>query len=168
VLSSIFQCGFGLLTCEFLGGLLHHYEIKLVHLNPNSILQIDVFVHLCNVFLSVPPNFSLFKSYFLLNYQPSADKRKVIGDIGLQTRPRNGFLDLPMKTSLKGWHKSWFYCENHEPSLPPFVGRLSEFSGTWTEEPTPTEIPIIAALGNCVNDLKNLVSVWPPIGWPVV
>jgi hypothetical protein len=112
-------------------------------------------VHLCEAFLDVPLNFSLIKSYFLLKYQPSADKWKVIGDVGLQTRPHSGFLDLPMKTSLKGWHKSWFYCENHEPSLPPFIGQLPEFSGTWSEEPTPVELPIVASLGNRVNNLKN-------------
>jgi hypothetical protein len=167
VLSSFFQHGFGLPTCEFLHDLLHHYEIKLVHLNPNSTLEIVMFVYLCEVFLGVPPNFPLFKSYFLLKYQPSADKRKVISGVGLQTRPHSGFLDLPMKTSLKGWHKSWFYCENHEPSLPPFIGRLPEFSGTWIEEPTPIEIPIIATLGNRANDLKNqgLTGVCMATNW---
>jgi hypothetical protein len=59
--------------------------------------------------------------------------------MGLQTHPRTGFLDLPMKTSLWGWHGTWFYCENHEPSHPPFVGRLPEFQGSWSEEPTPLE-----------------------------
>jgi hypothetical protein len=122
MLSFFFQHGFGLRTCEFLRGLLHHYEIELVHLNPNSIIQIVAFVHLCEAFLSVPPNFFLFKSYFLLKYQPSADKQKVIGSIGLQMRHCCSLLDLPMRTSLKVWHKSWFYCENHESSLPPFVG----------------------------------------------
>jgi hypothetical protein len=38
VLSSFFQHRFGLPTCEFLRGLHHHYQIELVHLNPNSIL----------------------------------------------------------------------------------------------------------------------------------
>jgi hypothetical protein len=130
VLSSFFQCGFGLPTCEFLRSLLHHYEIELVYLNPNSILQIAIFVHLCEAFLGVPSNFSLLKRYFLLKYQLSSDKWKVIGGISLQTCPISSFLDLPMKTSLKGWHKSWFYCENYEPSLPPFIGRLPEFSDT--------------------------------------
>jgi hypothetical protein len=106
VLSSFFQHGFGLPTCEFLHGLLHHYEIELVHLSPNSILQIAVFVHLCEAFLNVPLNFPLFKSYFLMKYQPSVDKWKIIGGIGHQTCPRSGFLDLPMKTSLKGCHQS--------------------------------------------------------------
>jgi hypothetical protein len=148
MLSSFFQQGFGLPTCEFPHDLLHHYEIELVHLNPNSILQIVICVHLCGAFLGMHPNFPLFKSHFLLKYQPSADKQKVIGGVGLQAHPRGGFLDLPMKKSLKGWHKSWFYCENHEPSLPSFIGRLPEFSGTWSEEPMPFELPIIAALAN--------------------
>jgi hypothetical protein len=113
VLSSFFQHRFGLQTCKFLRDLHHHYEIELVYLNPNSILQIAIFVHLWEGFLGVHPNFPLFKSYFLLKYQPSADEMKVIGGVGLQTRPHNGFLGLSMKTLLKGWHKSWFYCENH-------------------------------------------------------
>jgi hypothetical protein len=53
-----------------------------------------------------------------------------------------------MKTCLKGWHKSWFYCENHEPSLPPFVGLLLEYNETCLEEPTIVDLPIVAALGN--------------------
>jgi hypothetical protein len=53
VFSSFFQRGFGLLTCVFLCGLLDHYQIQLVHLNPNSILQIAIFVHLCEAFLGI-------------------------------------------------------------------------------------------------------------------
>jgi hypothetical protein len=72
IFSSFFQRGFGLPSCDFFCGLLDHYMIELVHLNPNSILQIAVFVHLCEDFLGIPPNFPLFKSYFFLKYQPSA------------------------------------------------------------------------------------------------
>jgi hypothetical protein len=64
VFSSFFQRGFGLPACDFLLGLLDHYKIELVHLNTNSILQIAVFVHLCEAFLGISPNFPLFKNYF--------------------------------------------------------------------------------------------------------
>jgi hypothetical protein len=107
---------------KFLHGLLDHYQIEPIHLNPNSILHIAVFVHLCEVFLGIPLNFPLFKNYFFLKYQLSAANRKVVEGIGLQTHPRAGFLDLALKTSLRGWHRRWFYCENHELNLPPFVG----------------------------------------------
>jgi hypothetical protein len=69
----------------------------------------------------------LFKNYFFLKYQPSAANQKVIGGVGLQTRPRASFLEHPLKNSLRGWHGTWFYYENHEPSLPAFGGRLREF-----------------------------------------
>jgi hypothetical protein len=130
VFSSFFQCGFSLTACEFLCELLDHYHIKLVHLNPNSILHITVFVHLCEAFLGIYPNFPLFKNYFFLKYQP-------------------------MKTSLQGWHGTWFYCKNHEPSHPPFVGQLLEFQGTLSEEPTSLKLPQVAALTNKVNLLKE-------------
>jgi hypothetical protein len=38
VFASFFQCGFSLLVCDFLRGLLDHYQIVLVHVNPNFIL----------------------------------------------------------------------------------------------------------------------------------
>jgi hypothetical protein len=83
VLTSFFQRGLGLYSCEFLCGLLHYYKIELVHLNPNSILQIIVFVHMCETYLTIHPNFPLFKHYFFLKYQLSAAKHKVIGGVGL-------------------------------------------------------------------------------------
>jgi hypothetical protein len=87
VFSSFFQHGFGLPTRDFLHKLLGHYQIELVHLNRNSILQIAIFVRLCEAFLGIPPNFPLIKNYFL-KYQPSVANRKVIGGVGLQTQPR--------------------------------------------------------------------------------
>jgi hypothetical protein len=139
------------MACDLFHGLLDHYQIELVHLNPNSILQITVFIHLCEAFLGIPPNFPLFKNYVFLKYQLSAANHKVIGGVGLQTRPRAMFLDLLLKTSLRGWHETWFYCENHDPNLPPFVGQLPEFQGLWSEEATPLELPHVAALTNKIN-----------------
>jgi hypothetical protein len=76
VFSSFFQRRFGLLACDFFCGLLENYQIELVHLNPNSILQIALFVHLREAFLGILPNTPLFKNYFFLKYQPSTANRK--------------------------------------------------------------------------------------------
>jgi hypothetical protein len=154
VFSSFFQRGFGLPACDFFRGLLDHYKIELVHLNPNSILQIVILVHLYEAFLYVTPNFPLFKTYFSLKYQLSAVNQKVIRVVGLQTLPRIGFLGLPLKSSLWRWHGTWFYCKNHEPSLPSFVGQLLLFQATWSEEPTPLEAPQVAVLADKVSLLK--------------
>jgi hypothetical protein len=39
-------------------------------------------------------------------------------------------LNLPLITALKGWHKQWFYCENHKRGLPSFIGHLLEYDMT--------------------------------------
>jgi hypothetical protein len=72
-----------------------------------------------------------------------------------------------MMTSLKGWYKSWFYCENHEPSLQPFIGRLPEYQKSWVEEPTIAELPIVASLAHRVSDLKRrgLINVCVVANW---
>jgi hypothetical protein len=150
VFSSFFQHGFGLPACDFFWGLLDHYKIELDRLNPNSILQITVFVHLCEAFLGISPNFPLFKNYFFLKYQPSASNKKVIGGVCLQTRPRAGFL------SGDGTERgSIVRTTNHEPRLPAFVSWLPEFQETWSEESTPLETPQVVALIDKVNLLKD-------------
>jgi uncharacterized membrane protein YjjP (DUF1212 family) len=35
-------------------------EIQIHHLNPNSIAHVAIFVHLCEAFLGIEPNFALF------------------------------------------------------------------------------------------------------------
>jgi hypothetical protein len=53
--------GFRTLVSDFFRGLLHHYGIELQNLNPNSILQIAVFLALCEGYLCIKPNFALWK-----------------------------------------------------------------------------------------------------------
>jgi hypothetical protein len=66
VFESFFYRGFGLPTSSFFRGLLHFYGIELIHLNPNSILQITTFIHFCEGFLGIQPHFDLFHSLFIL------------------------------------------------------------------------------------------------------
>jgi hypothetical protein len=52
----------------FFRGLLDFYNLNLNHLNPNSILQISIFVHLCEAYLRILPHFGLWK--YLYHYRP--------------------------------------------------------------------------------------------------
>jgi hypothetical protein len=45
----------------FFRGLLDFYELNLTHFNPNSVLQVAIFVHLCEAFLGILPHFGLWK-----------------------------------------------------------------------------------------------------------
>jgi hypothetical protein len=53
--------GLALPISPFFRGLLDFYLLNLTHLNPNSILQISIYVHLCEAFLGVLPHFGLWK-----------------------------------------------------------------------------------------------------------
>ena len=66
VFTPFFYRGFSLPTSSFFCGLLYFYGIELVNLNPNSILQISTFIHLCEAFLGVRPHFTLFRHLFAL------------------------------------------------------------------------------------------------------
>jgi hypothetical protein len=54
-------CGLALPISPFFRGLLDFYHLNLTHLNPNSILQVSVFVHLCEAYLGILPHFGLWK-----------------------------------------------------------------------------------------------------------
>jgi hypothetical protein len=49
--------GLALPVYPFFHGLLDFYSMNLTHLNPNYVLQIAVFVHLCEAFLGIFPHF---------------------------------------------------------------------------------------------------------------
>jgi hypothetical protein len=51
--------GLALPISLFFRGLLDFYNLNLTHLNPNSILQISIFVHMCEAYLGVLPHFGL-------------------------------------------------------------------------------------------------------------
>lgn len=78
--------GSGLPASEFFHGLLYYYGICMNHLNPNSILQLSIFVHLCEVFLGIPPSIFLFRYFFKLKVHPDATNPDVIGGAGFQFR----------------------------------------------------------------------------------
>ena len=53
--------GLALPVSPFFRGLLDVYELNLTHLNPNSILQVSIFVHLCEAFLGILLHFGLWR-----------------------------------------------------------------------------------------------------------
>jgi hypothetical protein len=53
--------GLALPISPFFRGLLDFYRLNLTHMNPNSIMQVSIFVHLCKAFLGILPHFGLWK-----------------------------------------------------------------------------------------------------------
>jgi hypothetical protein len=65
--------GFALPASDFFKGLLDYYGIEYLNLNPNGIFHVSVFVHFCEAFLGIKPHWVLFRKFFRVKPQPSAN-----------------------------------------------------------------------------------------------
>jgi hypothetical protein len=135
--------GLALPVSPFFCGLLDFYNLNLTHLNPNSILQVSIFIHLCEAYLKILPHFGLWK--YLYHYRPgmAGGQHQLVGGASLELRRerKSEYLDIPLKDSIKGWRLKWFIVENHCKSLPPRSGRQPDVrTPSWVESPTPSEV----------------------------
>jgi hypothetical protein len=117
--------GLALPVSPFFRGLLDFYSLNLTHLNPNYVLQIVVFVHLCEAFLGILPNFGVWKYLYHCHPGMAGGQHQLVGGASLELRRgrKAEYLDIPLKDSIKGWHFEWFTMENHNKSLPTRSGR---------------------------------------------
>jgi hypothetical protein len=135
--------GLALPISPFFRGLLDFYHLNLTHLNPNSILQISIFVYLCEAYLGILPHFGLWK--YLYHYRPgmAGGQHQLVGGASLEMRRgrKTEYLDIPLKDSIKGWRLEWFIVENHGNSLPLRSGRQPDVrTPSWIQSPTALEV----------------------------
>jgi hypothetical protein len=74
------ESGLALPASDFFTGLLHYYGIEYLNLNPNGIFHISVLVHFCEAFLGIKPHWVLFRKFFRVKPQPSANDLRVVKD----------------------------------------------------------------------------------------
>jgi hypothetical protein len=151
--------GLGLPISPFFRGLLDFYHINLTHLNPNSILQISIFVHLCEAFLGVLPHFGLWKHLYHCRPGMAGGQHQLVGGAILEMRRgrKTEYLEIPLKDSIKGWRLEWFIVDNYGNSLPPLrSGRQPDVrTPSWTESPTDEEVAEASVLLAEVGLLKE-------------
>jgi hypothetical protein len=136
-------CGLALPIFPFFRGLLDFYNLNLTHLNPNSILQISIFVHLCEAYLGILPHFGLWKHLYHCRPGMAGGQHQLVGASSLEMRRgrKTEYLDIPLKDSIKGWRLEWFIVENHGKSLPPRSGRQPDVrTPSWIESPTALKV----------------------------
>jgi hypothetical protein len=78
--------GLALPTSNFFKGLLEYYGIEYLNLNTNGIFHTSVFVHFCEAFLGIKPHWVLFRKFFRVKPQPSANDLRVVGGSDIQMR----------------------------------------------------------------------------------
>jgi hypothetical protein len=76
--------GLALPASDFFKGLLNYYSIEYLNLNSNGIFHVSVFVHFCEAFLGIKPHWVLFREFFCMKPQPSANNPGVVGGANIQ------------------------------------------------------------------------------------
>jgi hypothetical protein len=126
---------------NFFKGLLGYYGIEDLNLNPNGIFHTSVFVHFCEAFLGIKPNWILFRKFFRVKAQPSTNSPRVVGGAGIQMREdaAEQYLSNKLIDSNQDWKAKWFYVTNHHPELPKPSGKQPKHRPWWNSEPTMQE-----------------------------
>jgi hypothetical protein len=78
--------GLSLPASDFFKRLLGYFDNEYLNLNPNGIFHTSVFVHFCEAFLGIKPHWVLFRKFFQLKPQPSANNPRVVGGARIQMR----------------------------------------------------------------------------------
>jgi hypothetical protein len=115
------SCGLALPISPFFLLLLEEFGLQLQHLSSHSILQVAIFVHLCEMFVGVHPCASLFRHFFVL--VKSGKGRDNIGAYYFQTRPDPSvtYISPLAERRWEGWRSDWVIASteaNDRLSLP--------------------------------------------------
>ena len=69
-----------------------------MHLNPNSVLQLSIFIHLCEAFLGIVPHFGLWKHLYHCKAGLRDGVLQVTGGASFELRKnrKSVYLDIPL------------------------------------------------------------------------
>jgi hypothetical protein len=112
--------GLGLPPSKLLYSIMNYLEFSLVHLNPNTVSTLSSFVMLCECWLEIPLDTSLFWYY----YSPARYTKTIFGGIGLSLRRkrREEYIKATFKSYWKGAQQRWILVDMHDQS--PWVNKL--------------------------------------------
>jgi hypothetical protein len=137
MLKSHIDRGLSLSPSYFLKSMLHHYELQIHHIAPNSMTIIPGFVALCEGYLGVYPHGDLFCLYFNIrhNREMNGDPRNY-GSISFVPCSGKTYPYIKPLDSAKGWQGSFYYQVDQAPpermyGLKSFVDGPVEEQDSW-------------------------------------
>jgi hypothetical protein len=103
--------GLGLSPSKFLVAITNFLSCELVHFNPNDITALSCFSMLCECWLGIPLDTSLFW-YF---YSPARYNKVIYSGIGLSLHRHRckEYVDATFKSSWRGSLPRWFLVDIH-------------------------------------------------------
>ena len=100
--------GFTIPAHKFLRGLLDYNQVELLHLTPNGIQHMAVFIALCEGFLGIDPHFNQWRHLFAVNLlKKQVGKQELhapvgCADIHLRNNRAEAYPLMRLSTSNKG------------------------------------------------------------------
>jgi hypothetical protein len=145
-----FECGFNLPARDFFRGLLYYYRLELVHLVPNSITVVSTFIHFCEAYLGIPPNFALWRHFFCVK---STGKRS--GPVGAVMFNLRSGLKAEWIDNTARWRSEWFYIVDQIPGLPRRTGHKLVKISEWDLGLSTRELEDLKGVLELVSDMKS-------------
>ena len=159
---SFLDRGFGTLASRLMRAILHHYEVELHNLNPNSVMQAAVFTTVYEGFLGVPAHWNLwlhlFKAEMSARYVRGEKIPLRVGGCTLQLRQQRAgqYIWSAMPSSNRGWQNGWFYLRNDGGLLPAYTGKVvTESPQKWVWGAPTEEQKRLAPLLAGLEKLRN-------------
>ena len=115
----------------FVRGLMFYYGLDLHDLAPNFILNISVFIVVCEVFLRIKPHFGLWLKTFNVKPKVVGGRHAECGGAMVGKMANVLWLEGSFVETLKGWQSGWFYIT--EPRNPEWVAPPEFRSGPPTQ-----------------------------------
>jgi hypothetical protein len=149
-----FECqlatGLGLPPSKFLSIVICYLGCSLVHLNANTVSALSSFAMLCECWLEIPPDTSLFWYY----YSPTRYSKTIFGGIGLSLRRkcRDEYIKATFKGCWKGAQQKWILVDMHVE--PPWVNKLLFPPAIKNQRKEPSMTDRLAALATRVAELR--------------
>ena len=102
----------------FFNAVLSHYQINMLHLDPQSIILLVVFAFVCEAMVGIAPSVALLRHFFSLHL---ADPRQCSGCLSFQAvaATAGSGIDFELPPSVSGFRKRWVFVD---------VGVLSPYS----------------------------------------
>jgi hypothetical protein len=94
---------------------MNYLECSLVHLNTNVVFALSSIIILCECWLGIPSDTSLFRYY----YSPARYTKIIFGGIGLSLRCkcRDEYIKSTFKSCWKGAQQRWILVDMHDQPL---------------------------------------------------
>ena len=155
-----FVRGLGFPLHPFVRGLMFYYGLDFHDLAPNFILNISVFIVVCEAFLRIKPHFGLWLKTFNVKPKVVVGQQAECGGAMVGKMPNVTWLEGSYVDIMKGWQSGWFYIteprDTNWAAAPEFRSRIPTRLTTWKEKGLSWSSSVeLTGLQTCV---QNLVS----------